>query len=217
MMKTAKSENKKDLVYECIKKKIIANQLEPLELLNEAVLAAELKVSKTPVREAMHQLEKDGLIICIPQKGWFVSEINIKDIRELFEVREIMECAAVRMAVLKGDVNKFIALRDKLSETSNGKNPTNLLKSGELIHVSIIESLQNKRLQEIFMSLMEHHARTRIYFVSKFDELRLEDASQEHRGILDAIIARNPEAAAEQMRNHLHNGFANIKRVSINF
>jgi DNA-binding GntR family transcriptional regulator len=217
MKRSIKPENKKDLVYEHVKKKIIANQLKPLELLNEAVLATELQVSKTPVREALCQLVKDGLVDNISQKGWFVSEINIKDIQELFEVREILECAVVRMAALKEDRSKFVALREKLSEISNGKNPASLLKSGELVHVSIVESLQNRRLLEIFVSLIEHHARTRIFFVSKFNELRLEDAFQEHQKILSAIIAQDPNTAEGLMRAHLHNGFDNIKKVSINF
>lgn len=214
-MKAVKTESKKMLVYEYLKKKIVSNQLKPLELINEAAIATELSVSKTPVREALHQLEKDGFIYVIPQKGWFVSGINIKDIREIFEVREILECAAVRMAAMKADRSRFIGLRDKLSEMNNGRNQTALLKSDELVHVNIMESLQNNRLLEIFTALMDHHARTRIFFVSKFDELRLGDAAKEHRAILDAIIAQDPGTAEKLMREHLHNDFANIKRISI--
>ena len=217
MNRTIKSESKKLFVYDYLKKKIIANQLKPLEPLNEADLAAELQVSKTPVREALQQLEKDDLIDIIPQKGWFVSGINIKDIRELFEVREILECSAVRMAVLKAENDRFIALQNKLSEIANGKNPSDLLRRGDLIHINIIESLQNKRLLEMYRSLMEHYSRTRIYFVNQFDESRLEDASKEHQEILDAIIAKDVIAAEELMRKHLYNGFANIKRLCVDF
>ena len=216
-MRMVKPESKKILVYECLKKRIISNQLKPLELLNEAFLATEFQVSKTPVREALHQLEKGGLISNIPQKGWFVSEINIKDIRELFEVREILECAAVRMVVQKGDIDRLIALQNKLSENNNGKNPSNLLKSGELLHITIIESLQNGRLLEMYRSLMEHYSRTRIYFVNRFDQSRLVDATSEHKEILEAIITRDAMAAEESMRKHLYNGFANIKRLSVEF
>lgn len=216
-MKSANAESKKSLVYDYLKKKIISNQLKPVELLNEAELATELQVSKTPVREALQQLEKDGLIDNIPQKGWFVSEINIKDIRELFEIREILECSAVKMAILKADINKFIALRNKLSEIINGKNPSNLLKSGEMVHTAIIESLQNRWLLEMYKSLMEHYSRTRIYFVHRFNETRLEDSSAEHTEILDAIIAKDAVTAEELMRKHLYNGFTNIKRLSIDF
>lgn len=216
-MKSANAESKKTLVYESLKKRIISNQLKPIEPLNEAGLATELHVSKTPVREALQQLEKDGLIDNIPQKGWFVAEIKIKDIRELFEVREILECSAVKMAVLKADIDKFIALRNKLSEIINGKNPSNLLKSGELVHTAIIKSLQNRWLLEMYQLLMEHYSRTRIYFVHRFNESRLEDSSAEHAEILDAIIAKDAAKAEELMRKHLYNGFNNIKRLSIDF
>ena len=212
-----RSKSKKDFVYDHLKKKIITNQLKPLEPLNEAALATELRVSKTPIREALHQLEKDALIDNIPQKGWFVSEINIKDIRELFEVRELIECSAIKMAISKADNDRFIMLRKKLSEITNGKIPSNLLTSGELVHTTIIESLENRRLYEMYQSLMEHYSRTRIYFVHQFNEARLNNAFTEHKEILDAIIAKDATTAEELMRKHLYNGFSNIKKLSMDF
>jgi len=213
--KLQKAESKKNRAYEYLKKLIISNQLKPSEPLNEFSLATELQVSKTPVREALRQLEKDGLIDNnIFQKGWFVSEINIQDIWELFEIREILECSAVKMAALKADNERFIPLRNKLSELAP-KNSSNLLKSGELVHISIFESLQNRRLLDMYRSLMEHHSRIRIYFVNKFEEQRLTEASKEHLEILNAIIAKDPSTAEELMRVHLNNGLDNIKNLMV--
>jgi DNA-binding GntR family transcriptional regulator len=217
MGKPTKSESKKILVYDFLKKKIIANQLTPLAPLNEAELAAELEMSKTPVREALHQLEKDGFIDNIAQKGWFVSEINIKDIRELFEVREILECAAVRLAIAKVNSDRFLVLRNKLSEMVNEKKASNLLKSGELFHTTIFENIQNKRLFDMYRSLMDHYSRARVYFVNRFDETRLAEAFVEHQKILDAILAKDTDAASELMKKHLYNGFVNITRLSLDY
>ena len=74
----------------------------PGELLNEGDLAQQLKVSKTPVREALNGLKHDGLIEVIPYKGYFVRNLSIKEIRELFEIRIIIESKGVELATLRG-------------------------------------------------------------------------------------------------------------------
>ena len=100
MPNSAKS--KKMIVYENLKRRIITNILKPGDPLNEGVLSKELKISKTPVREALQQLEKKGLVENIPGKGAFVSRFSFQDIRELFEIREILECEVIRRVARKG-------------------------------------------------------------------------------------------------------------------
>ena len=100
---TKAQKSKKAIVYENLKKRIINHSLKPGEPLNEAVLSKELKISKTPIREAFQQLEKEGFIENIPGRGAFVSRISIQDIRELFEIREILECEVIRRVASKGD------------------------------------------------------------------------------------------------------------------
>ena len=89
------------IVYENLKRRIITNALKPGDPLNEGILSKELKISKTPVREALQQLEKKGLVENIPGKGAFVSRFSFQDIRELFEIREILECEVIRRVACK--------------------------------------------------------------------------------------------------------------------
>jgi len=96
------SKSKKVIAHEILKRRIINNSLTPNEPLNERVLSEELKISKTPIREALQQLEKEGLVENVPHKGSFVSRVSVQDIREIFEVREILECAAARGSALNG-------------------------------------------------------------------------------------------------------------------
>ena len=100
------SKSKKAIVYENLKRRIISHSLSPGEPLNESVLTKELGISKTPIREALQQLEKEGFVENIPGKGSFVSRISIQDIREMFEIREILECEVIRRVASKGDLNK---------------------------------------------------------------------------------------------------------------
>jgi len=84
--------NKKDIVYQELKKKIISNEIPPGSSIHEADFANMLGVSKIPIREALRQLENDGLVENISGRGTKVCEITIKNIRETFEIREIIEC-----------------------------------------------------------------------------------------------------------------------------
>ena len=119
--------SKKAIVYETLKKRIISHSLHPGEPLNESVLSKELKISKTPIREAFQQLEKEGFIENVPGRGAFVSRISIQDIRELFEIREILECEVIRRVASKGDLNRqrleAISKKFESSKTNGNKNP----------------------------------------------------------------------------------------------
>jgi len=98
----SKTISRTENVYRYIREKIIYGDLPPGELLNEGDLAQQLKVSKTPVREALNGLKHDGLIEVIPYKGYFVRNLSIKEIRELFEIRIIIESKGVELATLRG-------------------------------------------------------------------------------------------------------------------
>ncbi len=101
MKKMNSSKSKKTIVYENLKKRIITHSLNQGDPLNESILSKELKTSKTPVREALQQLEKEGFVENIPGKGSFVSRISFQDIREMFEIREILEGEVVKRASRK--------------------------------------------------------------------------------------------------------------------
>jgi len=213
MVRNLKS--KKATAYEALKRRIINNSLKPGEPLNERVLSNELGISKTPVREALQQLEKEGFVENIPQKGSFVSRISAKDIREIFEVREILECAATKGSTLTPDLHKLQGIRKKFEsiERVNAKTPLGLMKAGDQIHNYLFESFQNDRLIEIHKRLQDHIDRIRVYFVNQFDLNRLEQASKEHKEILNALIARDPIAAERAVRTHLQNAVQYIKQL----
>ena len=209
------SKSKKEIAYEALKRKIINNSLKPNEPLNERVLSEELKISKTPIREALQQLEKEGFVDNVSHKGFFVSIISAQDIREIFEIREILECAAARSSALKADLGKLEGIRRRFEsiERENGKTPLSLMKAGDQIHNYIFESLQNNRLTEIYNGLQDHIGRIRIHFVLQFHPNRLEEASKEHKEILDALFARDPSRAENAMRTHLRHGLEYIKQL----
>lgn len=211
----SKMNSKKQMAYGTIKKRIINNTLKQGEVVSEAELANELKISKTPIREALQQLESEGLIKNIPRKGTFVTNITIEDIREIYEIREIIECGAVRLAALRADIGELENIRkeyDPIVE-DNDSNPENLLWIGEKLHGFIFESLNNRRLSALHSNLQDNVDRLRSYFVRRSGQERLKESHVEHLEIIDALLARDPDRAEKAMRNHINNAINHIKSL----
>ena len=209
------SKSKKAIVYENLKNRIINNSLKPGESLNEGILSEDLRISKTPIREALQQLEKEGFIENIPVKGAFVSRISIQDIREIFEIREILECAAIRRAAMKVDPEKVEAIKKKFvsSESVSRKVSPGHFKSGDEVHTFIFEAFGNDRLMEIYRRLQDHIVRTRIHFFNQSPSGRSGESFKEHLEILDALMAKDPLKAESTIRNHLRNSLEYLKEI----
>lgn len=213
------TKSKKIIVYEYLKKKIIAGALKPGEPLVEGVLAKELKTSKTPIREAMQQLEKEGFVEIFPGKGAFVSRMSFQDIREIFEIREILECEVIKRVAAKGDFSmeeaeaigrKFVSV-----ESEGGKNDRSHFKAGEKIHTFVFEAFGNKRLIVFYNRFQEHIERLRLFYFANQDRReRSEQSFKEHLEILNALIAKDQQRAEKAMRDHLQNSTAFLKDIA---
>ncbi len=211
------SKSKKAIVYETLKKKIISNALTPGEPLVESALSAELKTSKTPIREAMQQLEREGFIENIPGKGAFVSRISVEEVLEVFAIREILECAVIRRVAAKPELNiaeaEQVRRRFESSEAEKSKAPRYSFKPGDEIHTFVFEAFGNKRLLEYYRRLQDHIERMRLYFFSQFRPERSGQSYLEHLEIINALIARDPDRAEKAMRTHLQNSTDYLKRI----
>jgi DNA-binding GntR family transcriptional regulator len=212
---TANQKNKKAIVYDNLKKRIMANSLKSGDPLNEGLLSKELKTSKTPVREALQQLEKEGFVENIPGRGAFVSRFSFQDIRELFEIREILEVEIIKKVVMRDDFNipEAQAIRSKYeaSGTNGNITPRSYFNAGDRIHTFIVESFGNKQLMEYYSRLQEHIIRMRLHFFSQVDQERSERSFKEHLDIIDAMIAQDPARAEKAIRDHLRNSLEYLK------
>lgn len=212
-MKEAKS--KKLRVYETLKQRIINHALAPGEPINEAILSKELKISKTPIREALQQLEREGFVENVPGRGNFVSRISIQDVRETFEIREILEGEAIKRVALRHDPEKLEAIQKAFesSEQSSHGSSSRHFRSGDQIHAFIFESIGNRRLMEIYQRLQDHIVRHRIHFFSNSHVGRSEESYREHLEILDALAAQDPARCEQAIKVHLKNSLEYIKSI----
>jgi len=205
---------KKNLIYETLKARIVRNEFRPLEYLNEKELAYQMGTSKTPIREALQELGRNRFVTIIPNKGCFVTNISLEDIREIFELRQIYECAAVRVAAQRQGNGELVALL-KQYEENVGKESNSVqerLLAGYQIHSAIVQAMGNSRLYEAYANLQDHIVRVRIYFMQRYLHHRVTESEEEHRAIIEAILKGDPEGAEEALREHLAHALEFIRQ-----
>ena len=203
-------ENKKAAVYEKIKSRIIEGKLTPGLPINENGFAQDFNVSKTPVREALRHLEREGLVENVPGRGSAVTHITFQDIREVFEIREIIECGAAKRAALICDAEEVREKKRELEQFSaqEAESKGDIWGPEEDIHLFLIKCVGNKRFLEIYLGLLDHMKRIRHHFGRQFTRQRFDEMLTEHRAILDALIEGDGDRAEQAVQNHLHNAAA---------
>jgi DNA-binding GntR family transcriptional regulator len=209
--------SKKMIVYENLKRRIITNALKPGDPLSEVILSKEMKISKTPVREALQQLEKKGLVENIPGKGAFVTRFTFQDIRELFEIREILECEVIKRVASGTDLNpaEAQAIRDKFiaSDVNGRRTGKSYFNAGDQIHSFIFAAYNNRKLIREYQGLQEQIVRITLYFFNQNRQERAAQSYKEHLEIVDSLIARDPVRAEKAIRTHLQNSLEYLKSV----
>jgi DNA-binding GntR family transcriptional regulator len=191
-------------VYSTIKEAILDLKLEPGSPLVEDELARQLGTSKTPVRDALFTLERDGLITKIPYKGAYVSEVSLKDATEIFELRAVLEGLAARLATGRfgpadfAEAERLLDAADVARERGDRGAASQL---GAQFHWLILQRADNRRLRPILAKLEEELRRLRR--LSDLRQGRLEKSAVEHRAILAALRAGDPYAVEDAMRRHL--------------
>jgi DNA-binding GntR family transcriptional regulator len=214
---TRKDVSKKLQVYEILKNRIVQGELKPQEYLNEQQLCEDLGISKTPVREALQHLERNRLVVIVPNKGCFVSNISLDLVREVFEIREIYECAAARFAANLANKTQFTAILENHESfrVTDEEGVRRSLLSGYQIHEIIVNSAGNSFLTEYYGNVLDHILRIRIYFLSSFDSKRLSETCEEHKRILQAIIDGDPDRSEKAMREHLEHSLISIDQLML--
>lgn len=204
--------NKKVMVYERLRRRIIEGELRPGLPINEADFARELSVSKTPIREALRQLERDGFVENVPGRGSAISHIDPQDIREVFEIREIIESGAVRRAVRLRDNEEIRKKREESKKFLEDKQATEAYVhewgSWEDVHLCIVRALGNQSLVEMYSGLLDRIQRIRNHYGQRFTQRRLHEILTEHTAILDAIVEGDAERAEQMVQRHLRNAGA---------
>ncbi|MBX0328844.1 GntR family transcriptional regulator [Oscillochloris sp. ZM17-4] len=190
--------------YAEIRRRILEGELLPSSPLSEHQLAAALQLSRTPVREAIKRLEKEGLVRSIPSRGTFITELTAHDILEIYQVRERLESLAARIAAELMSPADVAALEQEIafSEQCATEGRTGeTLESDARFHKHIITATQNQRLGAILATLDDQMYRIRVLLPGAAGWQA--EATQEHHTIVARISARDGDGAEQAMEQHL--------------
>jgi DNA-binding GntR family transcriptional regulator len=212
--------NKKVRVYETLKRRIINCELAPGLPINEADFASDLGVSKTPVREALRQLERDGFVENVPGRGSTISHLTSMNIHEILEIREIIETGAAKHAAQLDPGNELLMKkRDEhqllLSEKPGNEEFVHEWGEWEDVHLSIVQALGNHTFLNMYEGLLDRIKRIRNHFGQRFTQRRFNQIISEHLEILDAILEGDPDRAEQAVKKHLQNAGAFLMRLSV--
>lgn len=205
--------------YELLKKRIIRFELQPGQDIDEAAIAAELGVSRTPVREALLQLTQDGFVDMYHHKGIFVSQLLYQDMYDLYKMRLFFEIPAIEAlcANLTEDNRKeLLSLReyyDSYEYSTDSAVYEVWIANDSRLHMIMIESYGNRQFTELYKIIEAKCARIR-YLLARNVRSRTDVASKEHVGIIDSVLNNEPKKAVEELIHHV--GVENIIRDVIN-
>ncbi|HEY3082227.1 MAG TPA: GntR family transcriptional regulator [Chloroflexota bacterium] len=194
----------REWAYLRLRDMIVTGALPPGADLHESQLCAHLGISKSPLREALRQLAQDGLVVAESNKGSLVAPLTFDDFREIYSLRRHIEPLEVRLATPRIDAATVADLRANIEALEgcmrSGDNPGFAERDVEF-HLILARTSGHRRLLRIQESLQAEMMRLVILRVAQ-SGMRTETAA-EHSAIVDALEARDPDAAAGRMLDHL--------------
>jgi len=202
-------------IYEHLREQLLNGEITPPEHLIEAKIAKGMGTSRTPVREALHSLELEGLIKSIPRVGYVVKPISEQEVEEICEIRMAIEGVAVRWAMEKAHKKLFEELKENISLSSQKVSKGDVRAFVEMdaqFHEIIARYSGSQRLLELARTLRRHMLRYRIQSIYSVDNVLR--AIEGHQGILRAIGKRNLEGVNKAVCHHMKQSKRDILRYA---
>lgn len=200
-------------VFQYIKTQIINGSFGPGETLLESKLADELGVSRTPIREAIRLLEMEGLLETTTKKGAVVLGITQKDVEDIYAIRQLVEGLAARWAaehLMPADLKELQKIFELMEFYAQKHDVEEVAELDNRFHQLIYESTGSKILYLTLRNLHQYVQLARLKSLSMAN--RLPQTLAEHHAILEAFLAKDPEAAEKALTNHVLKAHTNISQ-----
>jgi len=212
-IRVSKKKSLREEVYESLKRSILHGKLKAGQRLIEEQLAHQVGISRTPVREAFHKLERDDLVTRLPKGGFAVREFTKEDVEEIFGIRTALESYAAYLATLHISPERIAALEKKVSESERALKDAEDEKVVDLhteFHDLLYKSCKSKKLFEMINNFRDYFYRYRSALLHT--ENGMDASIQDHRGMLEAMKNKNPRLVERLVRKHLERGKEIIMR-----
>lgn len=190
--------------YDFVRDQIINLGLKPGEYVTDAQIAGQLKISRTPVREAFQRLEKEGLLVNEARKGWQVYSLTLEDIYEIFELKSAIEGMMVRKAadcsdeVLRRDLSEALNYMKQAAEANEREE---WLQADIHLHNTLLLMADNVRAERIIANLNDQWHRLRLGYDAV--QGRTTKSIREHEAFVTSVLAGEADTAEQHMRAHL--------------
>lgn len=190
---------------EQLRQAIITSALEPGSIHSEQAIATRMSISRTPVREALLQLEREGLVEFIPQRGARIRELDAHHLAHVFELRAALEGFCAASLAAKPRPHLVARLEDELK-----RQHAVIAKEDQLgwvianmdFHTALVSGIENPLFNETLPPLATHTMRIGYRMIAR--RKRMEESYDEHAGIVDAIRREDPEKARERAIEHMY-------------
>jgi len=192
------------LAHQRLRDSILSGQLRPGEIYNEMALAQEMGVSRTPVREGVLELSSQGLVTFLPRKGVQVNYFDDHDVEEVFELRKLIELAAVEKAVASAgaaELGKLDLAFRRSREAAEKRDLEAFLQADREFHNQLVEISGNGRMHAILANLRDLIHVMSLEAVNRPE--RMDEVVGEHTDIVDSLLARDSARAREALSRHL--------------
>ena len=203
-------------VFRELREDILNGNYQENDELKEAAIADELGVSRTPVREAFRQLELEGLIRIVPNKGAYVTGISVSDVADIYEIRSLLEGLCARWATKKITKEKIEELEEiiLLSEFHLEKEHYDqLIELDNRFHMNLYEACESKMLIHLLKDFHQYVQKQRQQTLS--DHERSAAAVAEHKSIMEAIRDGNAQLAEKLADEHICNAYRNMVKCGL--
>ena len=194
----------RDVVFKKLRRAILLEELKAGERLPEIRLADKLGVSRTPIREAIRKLELEGLVIMAPRRGAIVAQINEKNLKDVLEVRRVLDMLSAELACGRIDEERKEELKNACAEFEEAAKSGDLREIAQkdvALHNIIIEATGNVTLRQMLENLAEQTYRYRVKYLK--DDSQYETLAKEHRALCESIANGDREAALRLAGEHI--------------
>lgn len=198
-------------VFHKLREDILSGKYRDNEELKEVAIGEELGVSRTPVREAFRQLELEGLIQIIPNKGAYVTGITVKDVKDIYMMRSLLEGLCAKWATCNITKEQLDELEENvyLSEFHASKGHSQqIAELDNRFHEILYEACNSKMLQRQLRDFHGYVLRVRKKTLAKYK--RSTQSNKEHKLILEAIKDKDAEKAEKMANEHILNAYENM-------
>jgi len=203
-------------VYDYVRNKILSMEYRPGDYITDSQIAAELKISRTPAREAFQRLENEGLLFSEARRGWRIYSLTIKDIEDIFDLKCEIEGLVARKAAMGHNEEHHQTLQNYLNrmrEASMKDDVATWMEMDSSLHHLFYLMAQNDRAEKIIKSLNDQWHRLRKGFINL--QGRLDIATNEHDKIVNAVINGDAEGAELAMQAHLNSVRQGLVKVLV--